>query len=580
MKGYEKMQSKKCYINKGGNLKEMLNLVVEKFPGEKAFMIKEKGKIRKISFFELLSEVRCIGTGLHCDGIMGERIAIIGDNSYPWFCAFLSIVCGGGVAVPLDKGFTAAELKNCLVRSKAKALFYDEKHEKVVREAIAEMGTDAEIPKLYRITGDEEELTVLKKAGEDALVAGSSDFYDVAIKPEELAVILFTSGTTSMSKAVMLSHKNIMSNIRDMQCYERFYPWDVNMAFLPLHHSFGLVGVLVFMASGACSVFCDGLKYISKNLAEYGVTVFVGVPLLVENMYKKIWHKINKENLTKKVEFARRVTKLPGIGNLAVRRKIFRKIIDGLGGHLRLIICGAAPLLPETAAGLNDFGIVTIQGYGLTETSPVVAAERPEDLAAGSVGKPMPSVEVTIENKDENGIGEIVVKGPNVMMGYLDQPEETANVIKDGRFYTGDLGKFDDGGHLWITGRKKNVIVMKNGKNVFPEEIESIIDKLPYTSESMLFTREKHNELVLWVKIVYKPEYLEDTGVTFAEFVQTVRGDLAAINEKLPKYKHLHRFLLTDEPMIKTTTQKVKRNLEIEKINQQWQEELCYNNSI
>ena len=221
MKGYEKMQSKKCYINKGGNLKEMLNLVVEKFPGEKAFMIKEKGKIRKISFFELLSEVRCIGTGLHCDGIMGERIAIIGENSYPWFCAFLSIVCGGGVAVPLDKGFTAAELKNCLMRSKAKALFYDEKHEKVVREAIAEMGTDAEIPKLYRITGDEEELTVLKKAGEDALVAGSSDFYDVAIKPEELAVILFTSGTTSMSKAVMLSHKNIMSNIRDMRDFIR-----------------------------------------------------------------------------------------------------------------------------------------------------------------------------------------------------------------------------------------------------------------------------------------------------------------------------------------------------------------------
>lgn len=576
------MKTKRCYINKGKNIKEMLNLVIDAFPGEKAFMVKENGKIRSVSFFELLTEIRQLGTGLFRERVAGERVAIIGDNSYRWISAFLSIVCGGGVAVPLDKGFTAPELKNCLVRSKAKALFYDAKHEAVVKEAVATMqgedGTKA--LKLYKLSGEGESLTGLKVLGEEALLAGSTEFYDVKIKPEDLAVILFTSGTTSMSKAVMLSHNNIMSNIRDMQCYERFYPWDVNMAFLPLHHSFGLVGVLVFMASGACSVFCDGLKYISKNLAEYGVTVFVGVPLLVENMYKKICHKIQKDNMTKKVDFGRKLTKLPGFSSLYMRRKIFDKIIQGLGGHLRLIICGAAPLLPETAAGLNGFGIVTIQGYGLTETSPVIAAERPEDLAAGSVGKPMPSIEVRIKDKDSEGIGEIVVKGPNVMMGYLDQPEETDKVIQDGWFSTGDLGRFDEGGHLWITGRKKNVIVMKNGKNVFPEEIESIIDKLPYVSESMIFTREKHNELVLWTKIVYKPEYLEHEGVAFDELVQQVRKDLAKVNESLPKYKEIHHFLLTDEPMIKTTTQKVKRNLEIEKINGQWQEELCYNNSI
>ena len=576
------MKTKRCYINKGKNIKEMLNLVIDAFPGEKAFMVKENGKIRSVSFFELLTEIRQLGTGLFREGLAGERVAIIGDNSYSWMSAFLAVVCGGGVAVPLDKGFTAPELKNCLVRSKAKALFYDAKHESVVKEAVATMQGEDETkaPKLYKLSGEGESLTGLKALGEETLLAGSTEFYDVKIKPEDLAVILFTSGTTSMSKAVMLSHNNIMSNIRDMQCYERFYPWDVNMAFLPLHHSFGLVGVLVFMASGACSVFCDGLKYISKNMAEYGVTVFVGVPLLVENMYKKICHKIQKDNMTKKVDFGRKLTKLPGFSSLYMRRKIFDKIIQGLGGHLRLIICGAAPLLPETAAGLNSFGIVTIQGYGLTETSPVIAAERPEDLAAGSVGKLMPSIEVRIKDKDSEGIGEIVVKGSNVMMGYLDQPEETDKVIQDGWFRTGDLGRFDEDGHLWITGRKKNVIVMKNGKNVFPEEIESIIDKLPYVSESMIFTREKHNELVLWTKIVYKPEYLEHEGIAFDELVQQVRRDLAKVNESLPKYKEIHHFLLTDEPMIKTTTQKVKRNLEIEKINQQWQEELCYNNSI
>lgn len=576
------MQNKKPFINRGKTLKEMLNLVTEKFPGERAFMVKENGKIRKVSFFELLTEIRRLGTGLYGEGLAGKRVAIIGDNSYPWLCVFLSVVCGGGVAVPFDKGFSASELASCLARSGADAIFCDEKHEALAREAIEEIARnpEARLPKLYKMAGDKEMLTGLKKLGEDALVAGSTEFSDAKIQADDIAVILFTSGTTSMSKAVMLSHGNIMSNIRDMQCYEKFYHWDVNMAFLPLHHSFGLVGVLVFMASGACSVFCDGLKYISKNLAEYGVTVFVGVPLLIENMYKKIWREIEKKDMTKKVEFARSLTKKPGLGSLWMRRKLFNKVIEGVGGSLRLIICGAAPLLPETAAGLNDFGIVTIQGYGLTETSPVVAAERPEDLAAGSVGKPMPSVEVTIENKDENGIGEIVVKGPNVMLGYLDQPEETAAVIKDGRFYTGDLGKFDAAGHLWITGRKKNVIVMKNGKNVFPEEIESMIDALPYTEESMIFTREKHNELVLWLKIVYKSDYLDNVGLSFEELAEIVRRDLAEVNERMPKYKAIHHFILTNEPMIKTTTQKVKRNLEIEKINAQWQEEWGYNNSI
>ena len=571
----------KVLMNHGRTIREMLQQVVEKLPGEKAFMVKKNGKIRSVSFFELNSEVRSIGTALYEDGLGKERVAVIGDNSYPWFQAFLAIVCGGGVAVPLDKGFTATELQGCLERSKVKALFYDEKHEKLVREVTDEMNAVSESPiRLYKLTGEGEMLSSMIARGEKAIQEGSTEFRDAQISASDMAVILFTSGTTSMSKAVMLSHDNIMSNIIDMQNYEKFYVSDVNMAFLPLHHSFGLVGVLVFMASGACSVFCDGLKYITKNLAEYGVTVFVGVPLLVENMYKKIWQKIRKEGMESKVNFGLSLTKLPGFNCIAVRRRIFSKIIDGLGGQLRLIICGAAPLLRETAKGLNAFGIVTIQGYGLTETSPVLTAERPEDLAAGSVGCPIPRVEIRIEDADENGIGEIAAKGPNVMMGYLEQPEETAKVITDGWFHTGDLGRLDEGGHLWITGRKKNVIVMKNGKNVFPEEIESLMDALPYMAESLIFAREKHNDLVLWAKIVYKPEYLEAEGIGFNELVEMVREDLTKINEKLPKYKEIRRFLLTDEPMIKTTTQKVKRNPEIERINSEWQEELAYNNTI
>ena len=258
------------------------------------------------------------------------------------------------------------------------------------------------------------------------------------------------------------------------------------------------------------------------------------------------------------------------------RRKIFRQVIDNLGGRLRLIICGAAPLMPEAAKGLNDFGIVTIQGYGLTETSPVLCAETPQDICPGSVGKPLPSVTVRIAEPDENGIGEIIAKAPNVMQGYLDQPEETAEVIKNGWFYTGDLGRFDESGHLWITGRKKNVIVMKNGKNIFPEEIESLVVNLPYVDDCMVFSREKHNELVLWLKIVYNDDYLKQEGLTEEKLSEIVKKDIGRINESMPKYKNINHFILDNEPMIQTTTKKVKRNLEIEKINANREEERWY----
>ena len=594
------METKKRFVNNGKTIKEMLDIMVKNFPGQTAFKVKEEGKIREVSFFEYFVEVRKIAAGLAEKGLGGQRIAIIADNSYEYMQAFMGIVVTGGVAVPLDKGLTEVELATCLMRSQVKGLFCDKKHRLLALDVLKDFsdvelivmaGHNAKITeeefadeKVADGTGSTAEaceskasraftiLPTLKALGEARTQDGSSSYHDVEIEPENMAVILFTSGTTANSKAVMLSHKNIMSNITDMHHFERFYMSDVNMAFLPLHHSFGLVGVLVFMACGASNVFCDGLKHIQKNLAEYGVTVFVGVPLLVENMYKKVWQKAEKEGQASKLRTGLNLVKLPGFNTTIAKRKIFAKVIEGLGGSVRLIICGAAPLMPETAAGLNGFGIATIQGYGLTETSPVLAAERPSDLMAGSVGKPMPRVRIKIVDKDENGIGEIAAKGPNVMLGYLDQPEETDNVLRDGWFYTGDLGKIDKHGNLWITGRKKNVIVLKNGKNVFPEEIEGLIEQLPYVNESLVFTREKYNELVLWVKIVYADEYLKNMGMTEEELSKKFEEDLAAINENLPKFKHINHFLITDEPMIMTTTQKVKRNLEIAKIYQEWKD--------
>ena len=280
-----KKNKKYTYQNPARTLKDMVSCCIEEAPGNDAFKVKENGTIRHISFFQMHKDIQNLGTELLCADSMQDRelrVGIIGENSYAWMQAFLATVNGGGVAVPFDKGFTAEELASCMQRSRISVLFHDAKHAAVVREAAARCTDSA--PLLLPMTGDGEVLTQMKFDGEQRVRSGERRFLETEVSEKQLAVILFTSGTTANSKAVMLSHENIMSNIRDMQEFERFYPWDVNMAFLPFHHSFGLVGALVFMASCACSVFCDGLRYVTKNLGEYGVTVFVGVPLIVENM--------------------------------------------------------------------------------------------------------------------------------------------------------------------------------------------------------------------------------------------------------------------------------------------------------
>ena len=387
-----KKSKRYCYQNPARTIKEMVTCCIEETPSNDAFQVKENGVIKHISFFQMHKDVQNLGTELLCmDALQGKplRVGIIGENSYPWMQAFLATVNGGGVAVPFDKGFTAEELASCIGRSEITVLFYDNKHKVVAEEAAAHCGIEK--PILLQMNGEGSVLEQMKLDGEQKVRSGERRFLDAEVSEKQTAVILFTSGTTANSKAVMLSHGNIMSNIRDMQAFERFYPWDVNMAFLPFHHSFGLVGALVFMASCACSVFCDGLRYVTKNLGEYGVTVFVGVPLIVENMYKKICRQIEKEGKQGKIQTGLKLAKFAEIFGLPVRRKIFKQVIDGLGGRLRLIICGAAPLTPETSAGMNGFGIATIQGYGLTETSPVLAAERPEDIAANDSGEPAKS---------------------------------------------------------------------------------------------------------------------------------------------------------------------------------------------
>lgn len=563
------------------DLREMLRYSAKKYGNKTAFVtkIKEKGtkavSYHNTSYEELYDEMIALGTALYDRGYKDRRVAIIGENSYKWCLAYFTAANGVGVTVPLDKALEREEIVSCLNRSNSTIIFYDKKMAKLIEDIIESGETNLEFAVTLDFKSenlDRPSIDEMIANGKQFIASGNKEFENCKIDREAMSFLLFTSGTTQQSKAVMLSHKNFMSCIYGMCCEELFYVDDVNLQLLPLHHCYGMLGLLTFLVQGMKNTFCDGLKYINKNLKEYKVTVMMSVPLLLENIYKKINKAIASQGQEKKIAFALKLCKMSEKVGVDIRRKMFKPIIDQLGGHLRFFINGAAPIDPVVAQGLNDFGILTVNGYGLTETAPTIASESYRHLKAGSVGKLMPNVEAKIMNPNDEGIGELVVRGDNVMIGYYDDDAATNEVLIDGWFHTGDLAYFDEEGYLFITGRKKNVIVMKNGKNVFPEEIENLVNILPYVSESMLFTRHKHNDIVLWLKVVYDSAYLKEHSITLEELEQKFQKDLDGINDTMPAVKRVHRYFLSDRPTIKTTTQKTKRNVEIEEINKELKE--------
>ena len=424
---------------------------------------------------------------------------------------------------------------------------------------------------------DENTINKVIKKGEELIKQGNTEFLNAKINEKDLAVLIFTSGTTSASKAVMLSQYNIAKNIHDMLMVEKFKSSDVNIAFLPYHHAFGSTGQLVMLASGIQTVFPDGLKYIGQNLKEYGVTVFVGVPKLIEAIYDRVNKEIEKQGKTKLIKTAKLFTnfllkcKIEIIlENLPfyIKPILKSKIKNTLGGRLRVFIVGAAAANPQILADIQSFGLNVLQGYGLTETAPVVAAENYKYRKSGSIGFPMPSVDVEIVNKDENGIGELKVKGPNVMMGYYQNEKATKEVIKDGWFYTGDLAYRDKEGYIFIAGRKKNMIVLKNGKKIFPEEMEDLVNQIDLVEESFVFGMPKGDDLLLSVEIKYNEKVAKEKypNLNEEEIKKLIWNKVKETNKLLPKYKYIKNMILTDEELIKTTTQKVKRNEEIKRI--------------
>ncbi len=557
------------------NIKEIIYNSVEQYSKNIAFVIKhtenKKVEYENITYKQLLEDINKLGTAVYSLGFKGKRIAVIGRNSYEWAIAHLSNLLGGNVSVPLDKDLQYDELENSLIRSKADMIFFDKKYEEKISQIKEKNNTNLKEYVCFEEAEGFKNISELLKIGNEEINSGKTDFINAKIDENKMAILLFTSGTTSKSKAVMLSQKNIASNVYAMQCVEAIYSTDTNIAFLPFHHIFGSTCMVVMLAYGVRTVFPDGLRYIKKNLNEYGVSVFVGVPVLVEAIYKTIMKEVKKQGKTKLVNIATKISNFLLKLHIDLRRILFKSIINELGGKLRFVISGGAPADSKIAKGFNDLGIEVVQGYGLTETSPVIAAENKKCMKAGTVGIPMLNVKLEIENPDENGIGEIRVKGPNVMLGYYENEEATKEVLKDGWFYTGDLGYLDKNGCLAITGRSKNLIVLKNGKKVFPEELETLVNRLELVEECMVYgmpDEKDKNDVKLSIKIVYNKEIVKEkySDKTEEELYKIIWNEIKEINKTLPRYKYIKGMILTDEELIKTTTKKVKRQEEMKKI--------------
>ena len=555
------------------DIKEILYNSAKKYANHVAFIIKHQDKketkYENITYKSFLDQINYLGTKLFDMGYKNKRIAVVGRNRYEWALGHLANLLGGIVSVPLDKDLEIEELENSLVRSKADAIIFDEKYIDKIETIKENNKTNLkEYISMSKIDGYKD-IHTLKEEGKKLFEKGNKDYVSAEIDENAMSILLFTSGTTSKSKAVMLSQNNIASNVCAMQRVEGIYDTDSNLAFLPFHHIFGSTALIVMLACGVRTAFPDGLRYVAQNLKEYEVSIFVGVPLLVEAIYNKVQKEIEKQGKTKLIKVATTATNgLLKVG-IDIRRKVFKQIIDNLGGKMRFVISGGAPLDPQVQKGFNSFGIRLVQGYGLTETAPVISAENDFKTRNGSIGVPLDNVEVEIVNKDENGIGEIRAKGPNVMLGYYENEEATKEVLKDGWFYTGDLAYMDKDGFIFITGRKKDMIVLKNGKKIFPEEMETLVNRIDLVEESMVFgmpDEKDKNDVKLSVKVVYNKDIVKEKhGDISEEEIRTIIWDRIKneVNISVPRYKHIMNMICTDKELIKTTTKKVKRNEEM-----------------
>ena len=580
------------------NFKELLNSSARLYGEKNAYKLKGKDNAGKpiyqdITYTQFKNHVDSLGTAFVKHGLSGKKISVISDNCYDWAVSYFAVTNGTGIVVPLDRALPEIEIANLIKRAGVSAVVFSEKYRDIMHkiakendtlELLVEMDFEpgqsansapADLVKKekdanghYHTTG----FTNMLSIGSAALKSGDRSFVNAQIDSDALGIILFTSGTTKMSKGVMLSQKNIASSVMAGSQIMKVYTDDVFLSFLPLHHIFECMGgFLMPLFSGACIVFCEGVRHIANNMKEYKISCMVCVPLLFEAMHKKMSAKIAESGKADKLKKAIKVNNfLKKFLRIDLSRKLFKNIHDGLGGNVRLMISGGAPIDPMVCQSFQDLGVRLSEGYGLTETA-VISVNNDRYVRNGSVGIPLPNMQVEIDNPDTDGIGEIKVKSSSILLGYYEMEEETKEVLVDGWFYTGDLGRFDKDGFLYITGRKKDMIVMKSGKKVFPEEIEILLNKSDYVAESFVYGKPMDGDHRICTKIVYNKEVItEKFGEAYKEdqVEQLIRDVVKDVNSQMPSYKVIKEISVTDEELIKTTTLKIKRKEEMKRISQ------------
>ena len=548
------------------NFKELVERYKE-YDSNVAFKFKQKGKIIDITYKQFSEDIRALGTALLSLGI--DKIAVIGNNRYEWCTTYLGVTSAGKIIVPLDKALTSKEIEKLVKRSGAQAIVFEDKYKEAVENCDLE----------YKFCMDEyfeakgaTKYKDLLQQGYDLLKRDYDEYDKVQIDKDEMSVLLFTSGTTNEPKGVKLSQYNLCSQISVLWKHQPIYKEDTLLSFLPIHHTFeSTITFLYGTYAGATIAFCEGLKYIAQNLKDYKVTVFVAVPLVLETMYKKIQKGIEDSGKKAAIDKLRKVSNALLKMHIDVRKTLFKPVLKQFDEYLRVVLYGAAPMDKDTIIGYNEFGIELTQGYGLTEAAPVIATETEKLKKPGSIGIPLPNVKVKIKDPNEEGIGELLAQGPNIMLGYYENEEATKKAIDDeGWLHTGDFAYIDKEGYIFITGRQSDIIVLRNGKNIYPQELEFLINKLPYVEESMVYARNKtKTDTVLCAKIVYDKEKMQDKFGKQKDYQELVWKDIKEINKELSTYKHIKEIVLTDTPLEKTTTQKVKRYVEIKKTEKQ-----------
>ncbi len=586
---YEKLEKKNLKKKRETPYEDMTNYKTvkefflnsaEKYPDEDCILEKpdHKTPYKITTYKEFKEDVFGLGTALvNVLNLKNKRVIIIGETQYGWYVSYMAMLCGVGIAVPTDRELPLNELENIVKRSKASAIIYSPKKAediKKIKENIPEVEYFIEMKSENKLEDKDVGLQYLIDLGKSIIKSGDNSFEKIQIDPEEFKILFFTSGTTSNAKGVMLNNRNLAENINAVSAYVKLYPIDMLFSVLPLHHCYeSTIGFLLPMATGASVAICEGLRYIVPNLQEAHPTAILTVPLLVESLYKKINEKIVKSKKDKIVNTMISVTNaLKGAG-IDIKKKVFKEIYDNLGGRLRIIVSAAAPIDKKVGNWLDDIGITFLQGYGLTETAPIAALTPEYKPCIGSAGKAIVQADIKIKDPNENGEGEILIKSPTLMLGYYEDEEETKKVIdEEGYFNAGDIGYIDEDGYIFITGRSKNVIVTQNGKNIYPEEIEMLLDKVDEIKESMVYgkkpdanSKKEEKELIITARVIPDYDKIKELHgeLSEKEIYDVIWKNIKEVNKKLTSYKAIKALEIKEGEFEKTSTMKIKRYKEL-----------------